>query len=336
MTKKYIWKNYRFISLLLIVFVLVGCGQNAQRPNPEKKEDNPPKVPKVLTELDEEILKVMYDLDSVTGIEEAIKKKKLLETEQANTSMEVAAQSGGEGQGEKSASSGEQGSSKKEDSKKIEEKVDLQGLIKESKIIIPLLDASEIKGNFVENPTPPEDIDRVWTQISDSVTNLHKKWNVLEAQLTPVNVPRQKSEEFEQILDNLTLSVMNREKLNSLNLANELTRITTDFRSYFNGAAEHGVYGMYYHIRATILFAASNDYKGAVDHLDEASKLGANVRQDLIKQDSQDILQKFELSIEDLRKQLVDENFTLSQIKAPIVIKNIKLIEEELRTQKTK
>jgi len=121
---------------------------------------------------------------------------------------------------------------------------------------------------------------------------------------------------------------MSREKLNSLKLANELTRITTDFRSYFNGVPTHAVYGMYYHIRGVILFAASNNYEGALLHLDEANKLGASVRQELLKKDSQDILQKFELSIEDLRKQLLDKNFYLSQIKAPIVIKNIQLMED--------
>jgi len=140
--------------------------------------------------------------------------------------------------------------------------------------------------------------------------------------------------EFEQILDDLTLSVMNKEKLSSLKLSNELTRITTDFRSYFNGVADHGVYGMYYHIRGSILFAASDNYGGALEHLDEASKIGGALRQDLIKKDSQEILQKFELSIEDLRKQLIDENFALSQIKAPIVIKNIQLMQDVFETQK--
>jgi len=129
---------------------------------------------------------------------------------------------------------------------------------------------------------------------------------------------------------------MNNQKLDSLKLANEITRITTDFRSYFNGVADHGVYGMYYHIRSTLLFAASNNYEGALQHLDEASKIGGALRQDLIKQDSQDILQKFELSIEDLRKQLEDKNFALSQIKAPIVIKNIKLMQDVFETQQNK
>jgi len=221
-----------------------------------------------------------------------------------------------------------------EEKSKPEQKINVQEFIKENKIIIPLLDANEVKGSFAESSTPPSDIDKVWTQISDSVTEVHKKWNVLEAQLTPVNVPRQKAEEFEQILDDLTLSVMNKEKLSSLKLSNELTRITTDFRSYFNGVADHGVYGMYYHIRGSILFAASDNYGGALEHLDEASKIGGALRQDLIKKDSQEILQKFELSIEDLRKQLIDENFALSQIKAPIVIKNIQLMQDVFETQK--
>lgn len=328
MIKKHMRKNYKFLSILLIIFVLTGCGRNPQRPNPEHKEDNSLKIPKILTELEDEVLKIMYDVDSVTGIEKALQEQKIISVQ--------ASQSGSEGQGKEQEQKGQSGEKETKPEENPEEKVDVQQSIKENKIIIPLLDANEVKGTFAEIPTPPADINEVWTQISDSTTEVHKKWNVLEAQLTPVNVPNQKLEEFEQVLDDLTLSIRDREKLNSLKLANELTRITTDFRSYFNGPANHGVYGMYYHIRGVILFAASNNYTGAIQHLDETSKLAAPVRQDLIKEDSQDILQKFELSIEDLRKQLQTENFYLSQIKAPIVIKNIKLMQDVFETQKSK
>jgi len=325
--KKYRIKNSKLMIILLILFVLIGCGRNPERPNPETQENNSPKLPKILTELDDEVLKIMYDLDSVTGLEKAIQKQELMESEKENASISTAAQSEDSKQNSEEKET-EENAPAEEDKKKLEEEVNVQELIKESKIIMPLLDANEVTGSFTESSTPPTDINQVWTQISDSVTEVHKKWNVLEAQLTPVNVPSQKLEEFEQILDDLTLSVMRRDKLNSLKLANELTRITTDFRSYFNGVPTHAVYGMYYHIRGVILFAASNNYEGALLHLDEANKLGASVRQELLKKDSQDILQKFELSIEDLRKQLLDENFYLSQIKAPIVIKNIQLMED--------
>jgi len=325
MRKKYIWKNHKFALLLLIIFVLIGCNRNPERPNPQTEEDNSPKLPPILTELEDEVLKIMYDLDSVSGIEKAIEQEKLSSVANMNNSIATAAQ-GSESNGDPaSQQAGDEEEPKPEEE---EEVVDVQELIKENRIIIPLLDEIDVSGSFAEETTPPTDIDKVWSQISDSVTMVHRKWNVLEAQLTPVNVPRQKSEEFEQALDNLTLSVMSNQKLNSLKIANEITKITADFRSYFDGVTDHGVYGMYYHIRSSILLAASNNYPKAIEHLDETTKIGGAVRQDLIKQDSQDILQKFELSIEDLRKQLEDKNFILSQIKAPIVIKNVKLMQD--------
>ena len=73
MKKKKIYINYKLISFLLIVFILVGCNKNPQKPNADKKE--PPKLPKVLTELEDEILTIMYDLDSITGIGKPLKKK---------------------------------------------------------------------------------------------------------------------------------------------------------------------------------------------------------------------------------------------------------------------
>lgn len=324
MIKKYILKKYKLTLFLVIIFALMGCNANPQKPNPQENTDNSPKLPKVLTELEDEVLTIMYDLDSVTGIEKAMQEKAMQEQEMMAT--ETAAKPAEDGQG-----SQESESSEKENSEKPEEKIDLPELIKENEIIIPLLDAGEVKGTFAESPNLPKDMDEVWNQISDSVTQVHKKWNVLEAQLTPVNVPKEKSEEFENILDNLTMSIMSKNKLESLKIANELTRITTDFRSYFNGVADHSVYSMYYHIRSSILLAVSNDYKGALEHVEETSKAGGGIRQDLIKKDAQDVLQKFELSIEDLKKQLLAENFSLSQIKAPIVIKNIKLIQDTFK-----
>lgn len=335
MTKKYRWKNYRLISLLLILFVLIGCGKNPKKPNPKTKEGNSPKLPKVLTELENDVLKTMYDLDSISGIEKAIDKEKLIETEKKEkeketSSVETAAKPA------KNTPPTESKPAKKEEKKKPEEKINMHELIMKNKIIIPLLEASDVKGSFAEGAKPPENIDKVWTKISESVTEVHKKWNALESQLVLGKVPQSKAEDFEKILDDLTLSVMNKDKLNSLKLANDLTRITANFRSYFDGVANHGVYGMYYHIRATILLAASDNYAGAIEHLNETSKIGDSLRQDLIKQKSEEILQKFELSIEDLRKQLINEDFHLSQIKAPIVIKNIKLMEDVFKKQKSK
>jgi len=327
MRKKYIWKNHKFALLLLIIFVLIGCNRNPERPNPQTEEDNSPKLPTILTELEDEVLKIMYDLDSVSGIEKAIEQEKLSSVANMDSSIATAAQ-GSESNGDPASQQTDD-----EEAPKPEEEVDVQELIKENRIIIPLLDEIDVSGSFAEETTPPTDIDKVWSQISDSVTMVHRKWNVLEAQLTPVNVPRQKSEEFEQALDDLTLSVMSNQKLNSLKIANEITKITADFRSYFDGVTDHGVYGMYYHIRSAILLAASNNYPQAIEHLDETTKIGGAVRQELIKQDSQDILQKFELSIEDLRKQLEDKNFILSQIKAPIVIKNVKLMQDVFEKQ---
>ena len=169
-------------------------------------------------------------------------------------------------------------------------------------------------------------------KISDNVMKIHKKWNVLEAQLPKTSL--EKVEEFEEILNDLTISIIDKKRLDGLKQANELTRVIAGLRNYFDGIGNHDVYEMYYHTRGTILSAASDDYAGAINHLNETNKIGDSMRRDLMKKDSEDVLKKFELSTEDLGDQLVDENFQLSQIKAPIVIKNIKLIQDAFETQK--
>lgn len=342
MAKRDTYKNYSPILFLLVIFILIGCKKGIQKPDISKKE-NLPKTPKVLTELEDEVLKIMYDLDSVAGIEKAIKEEKALKAKET-ASIETAAKP-------IILSKSDKEKKKKEDTKKtkeekqpeasgedtsteVEEPVGMQELIMENEIIIPLLEANEVKGSFADSKTPPSDINTVWTKINDNVTKVHKKWNVLEAQLPVEKTSSEKTKDFEKTLNDLTLSVVDKKRLDSIKLANKLTEITANFRGYFDGMGNHDVYRMFYHTRAVILSAATDDYEGAMEHLNEISKTGDSMRRDLIKKDSEDILKKFELSVEDLEKQLTDKNFYLSQIKAPIVIKNIKLIQDTFETQK--
>lgn len=321
------YKSCKLILLLFIVFVLVSCNKSPQKPSTDKK-GNLPKLPKVLTELEDEILKTMHDLDSITGIEKAIEKENSLKIKNS-AGTETAAKQGGGGSG-----GGQSESGGKEESNQTEETVDMQELIVENEIIIPLLEANEVKGNFADKTTPPQNIDMVWNKINDSITEIHRKWNVLEAQLPLGRTSLGRTEDFEKTLNDLTLSVVNEKIFDSLKLANDLTGITADFRGHFDGIGNHDVYKMYYYIRDCILFAASDNYTKAIEQLNETSKMGDSIRQDLIKNDAEDILKKFELSIEDLENQLTDENFYLSRIKAPIVIKNIRLIQDSFETQK--
>ncbi len=333
MIKRNIYKSYKLVLLLFIIFVLIGCKKGSQKPDIGKK-GNIPKLPKALEELEDETLKIMYDLDSVTGIQKAIEEEKALEAKQTASVKAIAIPIGqwqlGKNIGEKEQLKIAEGSK----SKKTEEKVDMQELITENEIIIPLLEAQEVKGTFAKGKTPPPDIDTVWSKINDNAMKVHKKWNVLEAQLPVEKTSLEKIEEFEKILNDLTISIIDKKRLEGLKQANELTRVTAGLRGYFDGIGNHDVYEMYYHTRGTILSAASDDYAGAINHLNETNKIGDSMRRDLIKKGSEDVLKKFELSTDDLGDQLIDENFQLSQIKAPIVIKNIKLIQDAFETQK--
>ena len=331
MKKRNIYKSYRLVLLLFIIFILIGCKKGSQKPNISKKA-NIPKLPKALEELEDETLKIMYDLDSVTGIEKAIEEEKTLEakkTASVKTTAIPIMQWLGKNIGENGLKIAEGSKSKQK-----EEKVDMQELITESEIIIPLLKAQEVKGTFAKSKTPPPDIETVWSKINDNVMKVHKKWNVLEAQLPMEKTSQEKVDEFEKILDDLTISIIDKKRLEGLKQANELTRVTAGLRSYFDGIGNNDVFEMYYHVRGIILSAATDDYAEAINHLNETNKIGDSIRQDLIKKNSKDALKKFELSTEDLGDQLVDENFLLSQIKAPIVIKNIKLIQDAFKTQK--
>lgn len=325
MKRKYVEVGCKSLLVLLLIFVLTGCRKSPQKPN--KSQDNGvKKLPQILVELEEGILKAMFDLDSVAGIEGAIREQKEIKTKEDQVKTQAKQEDDDKKDNKPEESEGEN----KEDQ---EESIDIQNLIKENEIIISLLQASDIKGSFEESPKVPENIDQVWEKINNNIEGIHRKWNSLEVELQSATVAKSKTEDFEDGLNRLSLSAQGRQVFNSLQLANELSRATAQFRSYFEGSTHHEVYSMYYYLRSVILSAAIDDYDRALDQLEETKKIGDSLRQDLIKNDSMDIVQKFELSIEDLRKQLEDQNFYLSQIKAGLVAKNIKLMEDDLQFQ---
>lgn len=319
MRKKYMCKNSVLISFLILLLILVGCSKNTKKPVPQKKNDSPPKVPEVLTEVENETLSLMYSIDSVVGLEKYIKEKKLMEEKEKSAKQEGSAK-----EDEKDKKPNEEKAKAEEEKKSI----DPQKFIKQSEIIIPLLEVDKIEGSFNKATKPPEDMEEVWSKLTDSINNIHKKWNVLESQLMKRTIPQSKAEEFEKILDELTLSIKAKEILNSLKLSNELTKFLANFRSYFDEKVPHGIYTMGYHIRQSILLAISDDYPEAMSQVEETKKIADSLKKDLIQEKAEDVIQKFELSIDDLSKQISKKDFYLSQIKAPIVIKNIKLMED--------
>ncbi len=304
MTNSYIKK---ITSLILILIVLIGCSPSSQKPSQQGDSDSKtPEVPKVLEEMEIKLLEVMYAIDSMPGIEKSIEEKqKAKQEEEEETEVDQ----------------------KKEEKEEAASKgIDLEMLVEENAVIIPLLKEVEIESTVIDIMQPPDNTDKHWYDINGTVSDIHRSWNVLEPQLQEVKVSKSLTEEFESHLDDTTDIIATKNIEESLMGLNLLTSYMADFRSYFKAKVPGEVYKAQYLIRETVLFASVDEFDKAMASTNKAKELGDGLRPRIIEMKGEDVAHKYQLSIEDLQQQLKNSNFPLTKVKGAIVVKNTVLM----------
>ncbi|MBS4041622.1 MAG: hypothetical protein KGZ81_13620 [Flavobacteriales bacterium] len=304
MTKSHLKK---FIALITIAMLLIGCSPGTQKPKPEEGGGSKtPEVPKVLEEMESMILETMYAVDSIPGIEKSIEEKnKAKQQEEQETEVKQ---------------------KKEEKEQQAKKNVDIEMLIEENSVIIPLLKEVEIENTILDISEPPDNTDKHWFDISGTVGDIHRSWNVLEPQLQEAKVTKTLTEEFENKLDEVTEVIGSKKVAEGLMGLNELTRFMADFRSYFKSKVPAEVYKVQFHIREAILYSSADDFDKAMDSTKKSKELGDTLRPRIIEKKGEDVAHKYQLSIEDLEQQLKNKNFPLTQVKGSIVIKNTMLM----------
>lgn len=307
-----------FLVLLLLSSLLLATGCN-RSPNEtkEKEGNNPPKVPDILEEMEIHVLEIMYDIDSIKGISiTMMEKNQEASPKEADLEMET----GGDVETEIKLKPKEE--EEKDTQKKMERNIE------KSSVLIPLLQQDEIEGTTADLKEPPEDMEEIWFQINGEVEKLHRQWNVLEADLRDVKIPLENIDKFEETLTQASLLVMEEKVEDSLMIFNELTQYLGEFRNFFTTKVPGEVYKMKYHIRHSVFLASLDEYEKAKDHIEKTRELKNGLQKDLIEKDADHVVEKFDLSIEDLKKQLELQELDLIQTDGAIVIKNIVLIKE--------
>jgi hypothetical protein len=183
----------------MLILFLSACNLNPQRPQQKEGTNKPPEVPTVLDEMYTEILTLMYDIDSIEGIQIGISEK---ENQEAPSSEEAQIQIETQGELETEA---------KIEPPKNDEAIsgqDMTRFIEKNIVVTPLLEEEDIEGEASEVEAPPEEIEEIWFEINSQIQQLHRKWNILEADLRDVNAPQDQIKAFEETLTTASLEVM--------------------------------------------------------------------------------------------------------------------------------
>ncbi|QUH25659.1 hypothetical protein [Serpentinicella alkaliphila] len=299
------------IIMFLLVFSLFGCRGNTEdenKKNPSNSQNQMSEVPDAFVETEDMLRELIYDLDAVPGIEKALaekEQKKAEVTETSDVDMPL-----------------------DEKQETAERDININMHILQNSILVHSLFVEDIEGHAADIEVLPNSIDDIWFEINKRMSEINTKWNLIERELKKVNADQEKVKGYESVFDEATIAIQQRDRITGLNLINELTYRLAEFRRYFKDKVPSEVIKITAHNRQVVLLAYEDNYEEALQETAKIKELLNAVRNQLLERDAEDVIQKMELSIEDLEGELNKQDFYLTQLKGSIVIKNTKLMEE--------
>ena len=308
-------KIHFFIIAFFLIFSLSACGQKPQKPSP-KTEDTPPEMPKVIEELEKDLLKIMTLADKIPYFERVIIETEKIEEEKKKEEAEM-------------ATGGEESKSQPKESSQTPQ-VQPKPMTIEESILTEVLNKEKTSSEDKEEEKPPKDITETWKSINTTTRGLHDKWNVLEPLLIQQSISPETVAEFEDTLDRLTNLAINNNYFGSITTANRLTLFLPKFMTVFKKDIPPTVYVLKYHVRDVVLNTAVENYPQAQESLNHIKEQGQSIKSDLIEKKAKSTADKFDASVINLQKSLDKKDINLIKINAAITMKNIMLMKDDL------
>lgn len=296
----------KLLAIYLVIIVsfmgFLGCSpRSRQEENKPKQEELKDKIPPSLASMDEDIHKIIEGLEGMDDVKEIspgeIKPKEEENTKKDSENKEEKSQEGGEN----NMPTFQQELIPQEDLNKIERD-------KESKLL------------------------EKWESAEKDLKSIHESWNDYESTAVKDGAGREKIEQMENTLNNLTSFIEMKNKDKALMEANSVILSLSDFLDLYKGNVDGILRKSEYMVRQSYMVAKEGDWEGAEEKTKQRENYITTLRQRAdIKEDQKPLLEKLILSIEDLEKAIGEEKIKLLEIKRDIAIKNIESLLDELK-----
>lgn len=306
------------ILSILIVWVIswgliIGCqgGQQEQRLEAKPKHDKE-RIPEVLTTMDERVHSI---ISSIEGIEEINQLKpedlKPQEQQQQQEGQSQAQESEGDQSGGGSSQSdqeGQQEGGQQQDQPSLQEQQEKIEMEKQAQIL------------------------EKWESAQDKIKSLHESWNGYESSAKKDGGDQQKIDKVEKALNALTTNIEAKNEEAVLNASNDMILFLSDFMGLYKGNVNGTLGKIEYLARQCYMDAKEDNWQAAGEKVQEKDSLIDTLRQIAnIEKKQEPLLEKLNLSLEDLQKAVEENDLALLKIKRDIVIKNIDTLKQELK-----
>jgi len=314
-------KSIKKIRIFMIAFFLIillpACGEKPQKPAP-KPEDTLPEMPKVIEEIEKDILKIMTLADKIPYFERVIIQKEKIEEKSKIEKIQMA---------EIGEELGQESESKPKTSSPQEQP---KPMTIEDSILTEILNKEKTSPEDKKEDKPPKDIAETWKSINTTTRGLHDKWNVLEPLLIKQTVSPEILTEFEDNMDKLTNLAISKNYFGAITTANKLTSFLPKFMAFYKKDIPPTIFVLKYHLRDVVLNAAVENYPQAQESLNQIKEQSQNIKTDLIEKKAKSTAEKFDASLANLQKSLEKKDINLIKINAAITMKNIILMKDDL------
>lgn len=299
-------KRKTLILCILILLTLTAC---TKKEDTEIKEGE--KVSETLSQMDEKTKKIIEDIEKIIEEDE----KPLFVEEKED----------GEKESEEKNSSSQEGDSKESGSSSAGESDSSE----QSQAVVPPKEKTYEEKKEEEKIKRDEKIEKDWMDLSKEIEKIHKDFNKYKIEAIEEGINSDIVSQTENHLNNLTIAIGKKEKINSLKQADKLIFSLGNYFDLYKGNVEGDLNRITYTMREAYLYALEDNFenakKVAIEYESYFSMLNQKI--DIEKKDKKH-LDTLQVSIKDLINSLKYNDADLVKIKRDIVLENVKKIKE--------
>ncbi len=309
---------------LIILLPLTGCGskkndQTGQQQSAQNGQNNE-EAPKQLADIEESIESIITALNGPSVPKEVEGSKNAANPDEENKEKGSTSDESGSKSNQEGEKKSDEGSDKSKDS---ESKSSESPSPSES---TPSPKGSDTGSKPQSSPSKSPQKDP-WAQITPLVNRLHYQWNELRPDASSKGASRELTDNFSNSLNNLTNTIITKNKESTLMASNKLYSYIPDILYLYKSKTSPELKRVKYYTRDAVLNSYAPNWTVAEADITSLKSSLSTFKNTTDKKLNDDI-NKLDYSISELETVIKDKNQPLIDIKGRVVLTNINALEK--------
>lgn len=321
MCYKKLFIKFSLLYLFTLALILSSCGNSSQKQAQNQQSsqggEQSGQVPEQLNTIESSVEKIIYTLNGPAIIQKD-NKSGSNQNEQSSSS----GKSGNQNESEQSKDENkDKDTSKDKDSKNQQSNKSSENGEKQDSQQSQSSGSSNLKSKPVQEDP--------WEKLTPTINEMHYSWNSLTPLSVKAGAKKELIDNFGNALNDLTNSIVSKNKTNTLMAASHLYSFIPDFYALSKTKVSPEVKRMRYFTRNAILNTFIANWGQAYSDIKNLKDSWSLFKSTLPKE-QQENANKLDFSIYEFEKVITDKNQPLSDIKGRVALANIDTLEKAI------